>query len=159
MLAARRALKDILAGGIFVAFGLAFALGSLLYNIGSPARMGPGFFPLVLGMVLVGFGVAVAIKGLLAGEGGEDGEGEIGGIEWRALLLITAGVLFFGLTVRGLGAGPALFGAIFLGALGRSRTTPLEALAIAVALTVLSVVIFIVLLQLRLPLWGSWLPF
>ena len=52
MPAVRRALKDILAGAIFIAFGLAFALGSLAYDIGSPTNMGPGYVPLALGLVL-----------------------------------------------------------------------------------------------------------
>lgn len=154
MLELRRALKDVLAGAVFIAFGLAFALGSLAYTVGTPLRMGPGYFPLTLGIVLVGLGIAIVVKGFLAGEGAE-----IGGVERRALLLITAAVLFFGLTVRGLGVTLALFGAILLGALARSRTTAVEAVAIATGLTVLSVVIFIFLLRLRLPLTGPWLPF
>lgn len=153
MLELRRGLKDVVAGGVFIAFGLAFSIGALAYNIGTPLRMGPGYFPLILGILLVGLGIGIIVKGLIAGEGG------IGGLEWRAVILITAGLLFFGLTVRGLGVVIALFGAVLLGALARSRTTPVEAVAIAVGLTVLSVVIFIVLLQLRLPLVGPWLPF
>jgi hypothetical protein len=52
----------------------------------------------------------------------------------------------------------ALFGAALLSALARSRTSVREALLIAVGLTVLSVLIFVVALQLRLPLVGSWIP-
>ena len=149
----RRALKDILAGVVFLAIGLAFAVGSLSYEIGTPLRMGPGYFPLVLGGVLAGLGLLVIAKGFVAGEG--DPIGEVG---WRAVVMITAALLFFGLTVRGLGVIGALFGASLLAALARSQTTVREALIIAVALTALSVVIFIVALQLRLPLVGPWIP-
>jgi hypothetical protein len=45
--------KDLLAGAVFVAFGLAFAVTSTTYEVGSPLRMGPGFFPLALGGILV----------------------------------------------------------------------------------------------------------
>jgi hypothetical protein len=154
VLEVRRALKDVLAGSIFVLLGLAFALGSLAYDVGTPLRMGPGYFPLALGIVLIGLGLAIVVKGFLAGEAEA-----IGGLEWRAVVLITIALLFFGVTVRGLGVGLSLFGAVLIGALGRSRTTPVEAVAIALALTVLSIVVFIVLLQLRLPLTGPWLPF
>ena len=154
MLELRRGLKDVVAGGVFVALGLAFSVGALAYNIGTPLRMGPGYFPLALGILLLGLGIAIVVKGVLAGE-----EGDLGGFEWRAVALITAGLIFFGLTVRGLGVVLALFGAVLLGALARSRTTPVQAVAIALGLTVLSVVIFIILLQLRLPLAGPWLPF
>ena len=149
----RLALKDVLAGGIFIALGVAFAAGSLAYDIGTPVRMGPGYVPLVLGVVLAGLGVLVIVKGFIAGEGDP-----IGQVDWRAVILITAALLFFGLTVRGLGVVGALFGASLLAALARSQTSIREALVIAVGLTALSVVIFIVALQLRLPLVGSWIP-
>lgn len=149
----RLALKDVLAGGTFIALGVAFAAGALTYDIGSPVRMGPGYVPLVLGVMLAGLGVLVIAKGLIAGEGDPIGE-----VDWRAVVLISAALLFFGLTVRGLGVVGALFGASLLAALARSQTSVREALVIAVGLTALSVVIFIVALQLRLPLVGSWIP-
>jgi len=149
----RGALKDILAGGVFIAIGLAFVVGSLSYDIGTPLRMGPGYFPLLLGGLLAGLGVLILAKGFIAGEGDA-----IGAVDWRAVVMITAALLFFGLTVRGLGVVGALFGASLLSALARSRTTIREALIIAVALTALSVIVFIVALQLRLPLVGPWIP-
>ena len=149
----RLALRDLLAGGTFIALGVAFAAGSLAYDIGTPVRMGPGYVPLVLGVVLAGLGVLVIVKGFIAGEGEPIGE-----VDWRAVVLITAALLFFGVTVRGLGVVGALFGASLLAALARSQTSIREALVIAVGLTALSVVIFIVALQLRLPLVGSWIP-
>ena len=153
MPAVRRALKDILAGGIFIALGLAFALGALAYDIGTPLRMGPGYVPLVLGLLLAAMGVAVIVKGFIAGEGDE-----IGVPDWRAMILITAALLFFGLTVRGLGVVGALFGASLMAALARSQTSWKEAIVIAIGITALSVVIFIFALQLRMPLIGSWIP-
>jgi hypothetical protein len=149
----RRALKDILAGGIFIVLGIAFATGSLAYDIGTPLQMGPGYVPLVLGGLLAGLGVLVIAKGFIAGEGDP-----IGNVDWRAVVLITAALLFFGLTVRGLGVIGALFGASLLATLARRETPPREALLIATGLTALSVVIFIFALQLRLPLVGSWIP-
>jgi hypothetical protein len=151
--AIRRALKDVLAGTIFTCFGLAFAIGSLGYEIGSPVEMGPGYVPLALGLLLAGLGVLIVIKGFIAGEGEP-----IGAVDWRAVILITASLLFFGITVRGLGVVGALFGATLLASLARSATSWREAIVIAAGLTLLSVVIFIVALQLRLPLIGPWIP-
>lgn len=153
MLAARRALKDILAGAIFIALGLAFALGALAYDIGTPLRMGPGYVPLVLGGLLAALGAGIIVKGFIAGEGEE-----IGGFEWRAVILIAAALLFFGLTVRGLGVIGSLFGTSLLASLARSQTGWREALVIAIGLTALSVAIFIYGLQLSLPLVGPWIP-
>ncbi len=153
MPAVRLALKDILAGSVFIVIGGAFALGSLDYDIGILQRMGPGYVPLVLGLLLVGLGVMVIVKGFLAGEGEP-----IGDVEWRAVVLVSAALLFFGLTVRGLGVIGSLFGATLLASLARVRTRPTTALATAVGLTILCIVIFILALQLRLPLVGPWIP-
>ena len=148
----RRALKDIIAGAIFIVLGGAFATGSLAYQIGSPLNMGPGYLPLVLGVILVGLGFLIIAKGFIAG-GGEP----IGVADMRVILLITAALLFFGLTVRGLGLVGALFGSSLLAALARSQTAIRETLLIAVGITALSVVVFVIALQLRLPLLGSWI--
>ena len=151
----KRAVTDILAGLIFVAFGLAFAITSLRYELGTPLRMGPGYFPLVLGGILVLLGLLIVGKGL---SGAADAEG-LGNIPWRALVLIVVAVLFFGLTVRGLGIVPATAVTALLTALASYRTGILAAVAIAAGLTVLCVLIFLVALQLRLPMFGPWLPF
>ncbi|MDQ2689202.1 MAG: tripartite tricarboxylate transporter TctB family protein [Chloroflexota bacterium] len=150
----RRALKDLLAGAVFIAFGLAFAFGALDYEVGTPLRMGPGYVPLVLGLLMAALGVAIVAKGFIAGEGEPVAE-----IPIRAIVLISAAFLIFGLTVRGLGVLPALLVTTFVAALARERTSPLSALAIAIGLTAASVVIFIYALQLRLQLWGPWIPF
>jgi putative tricarboxylic transport membrane protein len=152
----KRAVTDILAGLIFVAFGLAFAITSLSYELGTPLRMGPGYFPLALGGILVLLGLLIMVKGFIAGSGAEE---RLGSFPWRALLLIVLAVLFFGLTVRGLGLVPATAVTALLTALASSRTSVLAAMAIAAGLTVLCVLIFVLALQVRLPLFGPWLPF
>jgi Tripartite tricarboxylate transporter TctB family len=152
----KRAVTDILAGLVFVAFGLAFALTSLRYELGTPLRMGPGYFPLVLGGILVLLGLLIVGKGFVAGS---DAEGRPGSVPWRALVLIVLAVLFFGLTVRGLGLVPTTAVTAFLTALASYRTGILAAVAIAAGLTVLCVLIFVLALQLRLPLIGPWLQF
>jgi hypothetical protein len=152
----KRAATDILAGLIFVAFGLAFATTSLSYEIGTPLRMGPGYFPLALGGILVFLGLLIVGKGFISGS---SAEGPLGNVPWRALFLIVLALLFFGLTVRGLGLVPATAVTALLTALASYRTGILAAVAIAAGLTVLCVLIFVVALQLRLPLFGPWLPF
>jgi putative tricarboxylic transport membrane protein len=152
----KRAVPDILAGLIFVAFGLAFAVTSLSYELGTPLRMGPGYFPLVLGGILVLLGLLIVGKGFISGS---DAEERLGSVPWRALFLIVLAVLFFGLTVRGLGLVPATAVTALLTALASYRTGILAAVAIAAGLTVLCVLVFLVALQLRLPMFGPWLPF
>ena len=153
----KRAVTDILAGLIFVAFGLAFAITSLSYEIGTPLRMGPGYFPLVLGGILVFLGLLIAGKGFISGSSPEGQR--FGSVPWRALSLIVLAVLFFGLTVRGLGLVPATAVTALLTALASYRTGILAALAIAAGLTVLCVLVFLLALQLQLPMFGPWLSF
>lgn len=148
----QRARKDLLAGAVFAGFGLAFAITSTTYDIGTPLRMGPGFFPLVLGGILVVLGVSIAVKGLVAGEGGD-----VGPVPWRALVLLLAAILFFGFTVRDLGLVPALFGAVLFATFAGRGVRPVPAVVIAASLTALSVLIFVYALQLRLALFGPWL--
>ena len=124
----KRAVTDILAGLIFVAFGLAFATTSLSYEIGTPLRMGPGYFPLALGGVLVLLGLLIMGKGFISSSSAEE---RLGNVPWRALFLIVLAVLFFGLTVRGLGLVPATAVTALLTALASHRTGILAAVAIA----------------------------
>lgn len=149
----RKALKDILAGSVFICFGLFFAVVSLTYEVGSPLNMGPGYFPLVLGGVLVVLGIVIIAKGFVAGEGDS-----IGTIPWRSGALIVAAVIFFGLTVRGLGLVPSLLVTTILTAFAGYRTGIIPAVVISAGLTILCVLIFFVGLQLRVPLIGSWIP-
>jgi len=114
--------------------------------------MGPGAFPFVLGGLLTIFGGVVIAKSLVAG----DGEA-IGAIPWRAIVLILGGILFFGATVRGLGLVPSLFVAVLMSALASQQARLVAALATAVGLTIMCILIFVVALQLRLPLIGPWL--
>jgi hypothetical protein len=121
-------------------------------HVRTPLRMCPGFFPLVLGGILVLLGIAIAVKGFAAGEGGD-----IGPVPWRALVLLTAAILFFGFTVRDLGLVPALFVSVLLAALAGRGVRLVRAVVISAGLTALSVLIFVYGLQLRLALFGPWL--
>ena len=150
----RRSFPDVLAGGIFVLIGGAFVVGSLSYELGTPLRMGPGYFPLLVGAVMAVLGLAIVLKGLIAGE-----VPSFGVVPWRAIVVIVLALLFFGFTVQGLGFVVASAVTAGLTTLASPRVRPLPALAVAVGLTVASTLIFVVGLQLRIPLWGPWLGF
>ena len=158
----RVARADLCAGGAFVALGAAFAIGSLGYDIGSALEMGPGYVPLVLGGALAALGVAIVLTAVAAARvGGETerplAQEEPGPVPWRRGGLLVAAVVVFGLTVDGLGLGVALFLAAFLAALAGHRNTVVKSLVVAVALTALCLVVFVAVLQLRLPVFGEWL--
>ena len=150
----QKSVRDLLAGLIFVAFGLTFAGISLTYDLGVALRMGPGYFPFVLGLLLTLLGLAIAIEGFLKSE-----DTPIGTIPWRGLLLITAAVVVFGLGVKRLGLAPSLFVAVFLAALSSARTGIVAALVMALGLTVLCILIFVEGLGMPVLLLGPWLRF
>lgn len=129
-------------------------VGSLGYELGTPLRMGPGYFPLLVGVILSALGVAIVGKGLVAGE-----VISFGAVPWRAVGVIVVAVVFFGYSVRGLGFVPTAAVTALLTALASRRMRLLTAVAVAAGLTVAATLIFIVGLQLRIPLWGPWLPF
>ena len=147
----RRSWPDVLAGAIFIALGAAFATGALGYDLGTPLRLGPGAFPLLVGAIVAALGLAIAVKGLIAGEAITFGR-----IPWRAAAVITLALLFFGYTVRGLGFVPASAVTTLLTTLA-ARVRLITALAVTAGLTLAATLIFVVGLQLRIPLVGPWL--
>ena len=150
----QKSLRDILAGLIFVAFGLAFAIAARNYGLGTARAMGPGFFPHALGWLAVVLGAIIIAEGLLRGEGEA-----VGTIPWRGILLILAAIFFFGFMVRRLGLVPTLLITTLATAFASRRTTPVTAVVISLGLTALCVGIFFYALGLNLPLFGPWLRF
>jgi hypothetical protein len=150
----QKAVRDLLAGLIFIAFGLTFASIASTYELGTAFHMGPGYFPLLLGGLLIVLGIAVAAEGVLRGE-----QTPIGDIPWRGLIFLTAAVLVFGFCVRRLGLAPALFMSVLLAAFSSIRTGVFAALAMAVGLTALCILIFVEGLGMPVALIGPWLRF
>src|SRR5438046_4626499 len=96
-----RNVRDLLAGGLFLVFGVAFLVLAQDYQLGSARRMGPAYFPIVLSLALIGIGMAtVARSFLVAGLPVRDVAG-------KALALVTASVVLFGLLVQGAGLAMA----------------------------------------------------
>jgi hypothetical protein len=151
---AQKSLKDLLAGLIFIGFGLAFGYATLGYEIGTALRMGPGYFPIVLAGLLVLLGVIITVQSFASGPDATP----VGGVPWLALVLILGSIVFFGLTVRGLGLAPALFVTTFLSAYASERTGVVGALVMAAGLVAISLLIFVWALGLPLRVFGPWFP-
>jgi len=149
----QRSVKDVLSGLVFLGFGLAFAVGATTYTVGSPARMGPGFYPLVVGSLLVVLMVVIVVRS------GREADAEpLIAPAWRALPLILGAIIVFGLTVRGLGLIPSIFITASLSALASHRTNIILALVLGAVLTAISIGIFVLALRLNLPLLGTSIP-
>lgn len=144
---------DFTAGLLFILFGLIFGLTALGLEMGTTLRMGPGYFPMVLAVILTGLGVAIVISSI-----GSVGEA-VGNYAWRGMVFILAAPVFFGLTVRGLGFVPSIFFTTLIAALAGLKMKPLHAVGLAVGVTIFTTLVFSYALGLPFRRFGPWLPF
>jgi putative tricarboxylic transport membrane protein len=146
-----RAPKDFWSGIMFIAFAAVALIASHSYSLGRAGRMGPGYFPLLLGCALVLIGLILVARSLFtAGE-------RIEPMQLLPLGIIAAGIVVFGLLLQPLGLVLALLAVIVITAFASGESRPLETAALAVVLTAFSVGIFVVALRLPLPIWPAFL--
>ena len=139
--------KDFWSGLLFVGLG-AFALiyGSK-YTLGTAARMGPGYFPRILGILMIVLGALLALRALrLRGD-------RIPGWKWRPTLLVLGSVVVFGAIVKLVGMAIATVILILMASAASHEFRPKEALIAGVFLAALAVGVFVVGLNLQLPIW------
>lgn len=155
--------QDFFAGLMFMVVGVAFALGAWInYTIGEGARMGPGYFPLVLGILLVGLGGFIIFESLVVET--EDGE-PIGAFAWKPLGFIIAANLLFGVLLGGLpsvglpamGMIVAIYGLTFVASLAGEEFSFKENIILATVLAIGSYLAFIMLLKLQFPVWPTFI--
>jgi hypothetical protein len=154
--------KDFFSGLMFMVVGIAFAWGATNYTIGEGARMGPGYFPLMLGILLTLIGVFVTFEALVVET--EDGE-KIGGAAWKPLVFIIGANLIFGILLGGLpklgipamGLILGIIALTFVAALAGEEFKVKEVAILSVVLAVGSYFAFIVLLKLQFPVWPSFI--
>ena len=147
MPAAIRNPKDFLAGLIFVAFGLAAIVFSKDYPLGTAARMGPGYFPRILGILLIVLGGALALRAL------RGHRTPLPGWKWRPVLVVLLSVIVFGLFVTRIGLVLATIGLIVAASAASHEFRPKEALVSGVLLAGLAVGVFVLGLKLVIPIW------
>lgn len=144
-------LRDASAGAIFIAIGAVFALGTMDLDMGSGLKMGPGFFPLALAIVLMLLGLAViGVSFATAVE-------PPGPVPWRGVALIILAPVVFGLTIRGLGLVGSVALAAFITSLASRRMGLLTALIVTACLTAFCTGVFHYGLGLPVRLFGPWL--
>jgi len=154
--------KDFFSGLMFTVVGLAFGLGSLTYNVGSGARMGPGYFPLYLGIVMTVMGLVLAFEAMTV----ETADGEpIGSWAWKPLFFVIAANLAFGVLLGGLpsiGLPPmglilAIYALVIISSMAGDQFKLIPSIILATVLAIGSYLAFIVLLKLQFPVWPSFI--
>ena len=147
---------------MFMGVGIAFAWGATEYSVGSGARMGPGYFPLVLGALLALIGTAIAFKALVVQT--LDGD-KIGAWAWRPLCFILAANLVFGILLAGLpslgipamGLIVAIYALTFISSLAGTEFNAKGVFVLATILAVASYLAFVWALKLQFPVWPSFI--
>lgn len=153
--------KDFYAGLMFTVVGGGFAVGAGQYSLGSGAKMGPGYFPLILGLILAVLGCAIAVKSMITPT--PDGD-KVGTFAWKPLFFIISANLVFGACIGGLPViglkPPGLIVGIYLLTYIASHAGDdhnfKEVAVLASILATLSYVAFILLLKLQFPVWPAY---
>jgi hypothetical protein len=144
---------DAAAGILFMLLGLGFGVIALGLDMGSTLRMGPGYFPMVLAVVLIALGGLILLAAFKTT--GED----IGAHAWRGMMFILPAPVFFGLTVRGLGFVPSIFLTTLIASMASMKIRPLYALTLAAGVTLFATLVFSYALGLPFRRFGPWLSF
>jgi hypothetical protein len=144
--------KDFWSGVMLIVIGGVAVLIARNYQFGSSLRMGPGYFPTILGAALLLFGIYFVAKGLRPG-----GEVLEGSWSLRALIILPLSLVLFGVLIDRAGFVPAMLALIIGSATASSQFKLIEVLLFAVGLTAFCVVVFIWLLGLPYELiTGLW---
>lgn len=143
--------KDFWAGVMFVCIGIAAMTIASNYSLGTAARMGPGYFPRILGMLLVVLGVIIAVASFRA-----DGEA-IPRWPLRPTVIVLGSIVLFGAIVAYMGVAFATVVLIVSASAASHEFRPLESLIAGVLLSALAVGVFVIGLQLQLPIWPAFI--
>ncbi|WP_295982496.1 tripartite tricarboxylate transporter TctB family protein [uncultured Variovorax sp.] len=154
--------KDFFSGLMFTVVGVAFAWGATTYTVGTGARMGPGYFPLMLGILMALIGLGIMFTGLSVET--TDGE-KIGKWAWKQVVFILGANLAFGVLLGGLpsigvpamGMIIAIYALVIISSLAGHEFKLPSVLILATILAVGSYVAFIWALKLQIQVWPTFI--
>lgn len=143
--------QDVAAGLLYMLFGAAFSVGALGYKLGDPSRMGPGWFPFAIGLLLVVVGAVTAWSGIRPNAA----ELKVRTPELGPLAWIIGAVVLFGLLLQPMGLVVSLLVLVLVSSMASHEFSWKAALASAVALILFSTAVFIWGINLQIPLWPA----
>ena len=142
-----RSPRDFWSGLIFIAIALGFMVLARPYGMGNMHRMGPALFPIIIGTILAGLGLLIAGRAFVI-----DGP-PVPRFVARPILISLLAMVLFGIALQWLGLIAAIAVLVFIGSFASPESRLLPTAALAVALIVFSVGVFVFLLGLPIPLW------
>ncbi|MBY4595327.1 tripartite tricarboxylate transporter TctB family protein [Ottowia caeni] len=154
--------KDFFAGLLYLGVGVGFAWGATNYTIGNGARMGPGYFPLLLGIILAIIGGIVAFKALVV----ETPDGDpVGKFAWKPLFFIIMANFLFGILLGGvpslgipaMGMIVAIYALTIVAAMAGQEFKWIEVIILGTILAIGSWFAFVWGLKLQFQVWPSFI--
>lgn len=145
--------KNFWSGLMFIGFGAFFVGWAQQYDLGSAARMGPAFFPTMLGAMLFLLGAIVLIEGLVT----ETADGKIEPFNFRALVLVLGSVVAFGMLLRPAGLLVALFVLVCVSSFGSHEFKLRDVLLLSIGMSLLVLGVFIYGLSMTIPVLPSFM--
>lgn len=139
--------EDFWAGLMFIGFGILAIVVARDYPMGSAMRMGPGYFPTGLGIIMVALGAIITAMSFKI-EGAK-----VGRFNFKAMILLTVAFILFGWGIDHIGFIPSLFILIFVSALAGREFKLMEVLILSAVLIVGNWALFIKGLELPFPLF------
>jgi hypothetical protein len=145
--------KDFCSGVMFMLFGAAAFFFAEDYNIGSAAKMGPGYFPFVLGALLAALGVTLLLRSVFWTKGLQ----ERPAFHLKPLVLVLSSVVLFGLLLRPLGLLVSTTLLVVVSSMASHEFRWKEALLNAAVLILIVLLIFVYFLDFQVPIWPAFL--
>lgn len=145
--------RDLWAGLMFAIIGIIFMILSKQYSIGTSAKMGPGYFPMVLGGLMTLFGVIITL-------GAYSGKAEmlkLSPVGWREFILLLASVIVFAIALPRLGMVISVALLILISAIASHEFKLKDTLISIVVLVLLAYGMFVKGLELQFPVWPKFL--
>jgi hypothetical protein len=145
--------KDFWSGVMFMTFGVLFILLSRQYQLGTAAKMGPGYFPTVLGGLMAFLGLIVAVGAFSK----RNTDTPLDAVGWKELAMVLGAVALFAIALPQLGFIIALGLLIFVSALASHEFKVKDTILSIVFLIILSYIVFVWGLELQFPVWPKFL--
>lgn len=146
-----RSKKDFAAGLLFVAIGASFSFVATTYNMGTSAKMGPGFFPFWLGVLLSTLGAIITMTSMSK----KTSTDELEPWHWPSIIWVLGSVIFFGLVLAHLGLMLSILALVFISALASHEFHWKGTVVNAIILNVIAYVAFVWGLKLQFQVWPS----
>ena len=146
-----RSQKDFAAGLLFVAIGASFSFVATTYNMGTSAKMGPGFFPFWLGVLLSVLGAIITMTAMSKKTTAD----KLEPWHWPSIIWVLGSVIFFGLVLAHLGLMLSILALVFISALASHEFHWKGTVVNAIILNVIAYIAFVWGLKLQFQVWPS----